>query len=1084
MSTVAENQKALDEMSLDELIDRHVAGDIETAERGYRALIAAGDAGELVYSNLAVICLKSGRRSEAIELLTSAVEINDDSHEAHLNLGVALAEEGNLDEAERHYRRCIGILPTFQSARINLGLLLQSQQRLEEALSVFQETVALAADSAEAHFNLGNVYMALGRYDEAIASFRRSLEISGDQAGTYLNLGVVLGIRSSEDPAFLEEAIDAYRKAIQAAPHFPDPYNNLGNALKTKGAFEEAVVCYKKAAELRPSFFHVHANLGDVLRILGRKEEAVEAFKQAIEHDGEFLEAHLALATTLQDLGRHEESCSVYDAVLGFAPDNMEALYQRALVRQKLNRLEDAVEAYSRLTAVYPDHAQGINDLGVCKQMLGRSDEALECFQRAVELNPNSHQALLNLGVLAGAESLDRAIEYYHKSLSVCPEYPEALNNLGVAYKEKKLFDESIAALEKAIAIRPDYAEAYYNLGYTYQSKDLEREAIYCYRKAIEIKPSYAQAYINLGVASTNLRYFEDEKKQLEYSLECYWKALEIVPEYAEAYNNLGVSLQDLDRFDEAIDCYRKSLAIKADCSNTLNNLGNALREHGRLDEAIDSYQESFALKCEAIEDNRFIKELGRLFIELERIPIVYSSQDEVPRYREQYMAALEGAWRLICEEGRNLTEEETALLRRIMFRVTNFYLAYQQHNDVEPYKLYCKVAAFILKIDLEPYLKLEEPRRPIYENGVRRKIRLGIASEFLKYHNGSFWAYSWLSNLPRDDYEFFLYSLNGNTDDVTRMWSELGTYRWLPFREGNYQASMKLLREDELDIFILPDVGMGGPSRILSLTRMAPIQCVAWGHPMTSGSETIDYYLSSDLMESDEADEHYSEELIRLPNLGLYLEQPLTPTNPTRAQFDLPEDRPILGSVQSLFKYLPKYDHVFTDIAKRLPDALLVFCGYKSEKVTEQFAARIRRAFDEAGLDFDRQVRIMPRMSLPDFTQLLGVLDVNLDSIGWSGGITTMRSFCAHLPLVTTAGEFMRGRHSSAMLEMIGLDELIAGSLDEYVELAVKLCEDADYRRHIAEQLQEKKHLMLCDLEPVRELDRFFKKETERRLS
>ena len=73
-------------------------------------------------------------------------------------------------------------------------------------------------------------------------------------------------------------------------------------------------------------------------------------------------------------------------------------------------------------------------------------------------------------------------------------------------------------------------------------------------------------------------------------------------------------------------------------------------------------------------------------------------------------------------------------------------------------------------------------------------------------------------------------------------------------------------------------------------------------------------------------------------------------------------------------------------------------------------------------------------------FVQLLGVIDIYLDSIGWNGGITTLRSLAMNCPVVTLPGEFMRGRHSCAMLEMIGVRELIATSLDDYISLASKI--------------------------------------------
>ena len=61
----------------------------------------------------------------------------------------------------------------------------------------------------------------------------------------------------------------------------------------------------------------------------------------------------------------------------------------------------------------------------------------------------------------------------------------------------------------------------------------------------------------------------------------------------------------------------------------------------------------------------------------------------------------------------------------------------------------------------------------------------------------------------------------------------------------------------------------MEGMSAVLAGLRLAPVQCNALGHPETSGYPTIDYYLSSALMESEDAQKYYTEQLVRLPNLG-----------------------------------------------------------------------------------------------------------------------------------------------------------------------------------------------------------------------
>jgi protein O-GlcNAc transferase len=282
---------------------------------------------------------------------------------------------------------------------------------------------------------------------------------------------------------------------------------------------------------------------------------------------------------------------------------------------------------------------------------------------------------------------------------------------------------------------------------------------------------------------------------------------------------------------------------------------------------------------------------------------------------------------------------------------------------------------------------------------------------------------------------------------------------------------------EDNLDVLLFPDVGMSPISRVLSLARLAPIQCAAWGHPVTTGSPNIDYFLSSDLMESELSDNHYSERLVRLPNIGVCLDYPDdASTVGDRSAFGIPSDRTVYGSVQSIFKYLPQFDFVYPAIAKRVPEALFVLVAHQFEHVTSMFEQRLHACFDDQGVSFEKHVKILPRMSQSEFMQLLSVLDVNLDSIGFAGGMTTMRSLAMNCPPITIRGEFMRGRLASSMLEMIGLNELIADSLDEYIELACKIGLDKQSRSSIVDKIKSNKQKLFDDKQCTEYLDNFLK--------
>ena len=74
--------------------------------------------------------------------------------------------------------------------------------------------------------------------------------------------------------------------------------------------------------------------------------------------------------------------------------------------------------------------------------------------------------------------------------------------------------------------------------------------------------------------------------------------------------------------------------------------------------------------------------------------------------------------------------------------------------------------------------------------------------------------------------------------------------------------------------------------------------------------------------------------------------------------------------------------------------------------------------------------------MSMSRFAAASAQCDVMLDSIGWSGGNTTLEALAQDLPVVTFEGDLMRGRVSAGMLRMMGMPETVAGTIDDYVAL------------------------------------------------
>jgi protein O-GlcNAc transferase len=229
--------------------------------------------------------------------------------------------------------------------------------------------------------------------------------------------------------------------------------------------------------------------------------------------------------------------------------------------------------------------------------------------------------------------------------------------------------------------------------------------------------------------------------------------------------------------------------------------------------------------------------------------------------------------------------------------------------------------------------------------------------------------------------------------------------------------------------------------------------------------------------MEPENGGDHYSETLISLPNLSVYVEPPTIPDQPkSRAHFGLDPEAFVYLSCQSLFKYLPQYDRLFAQIIMGVPKARLVFIAHPSEAVTRRFKQRLAQTFADFQLDSGRICLFLPRMDTNDFLSLNLVCDAVLDPPGWSGGKTALESLYCGKPVVTLPGAFMRGRHTSAMLKQIGVAETIADDANHYVAIAGRLATHAGFLSAVTAKVKAGRHLLFRDQTVVNALEDFLK--------
>ena len=261
-------------------------------------------------------------------------------------------------------------------------------------------------------------------------------------------------------------------------------------------------------------------------------------------------------------------------------------------------------------------------------------------------------------------------------------------------------------------------------------------------------------------------------------------------------------------------------------------------------------------------------------------------------------------------------------------------------------------------------------------------KCRVGIVSAHL--HSHSVWhaiVRGWVEHLDPAKFELHLFHTGGARDAETE-WAARRTAR-LSQGLGDWTTWAKTISDTRLDVLIYPEIGMDSTTTRLAALRLAPVQLASWGHPITTGLPTIDGYLSAEALEPDGAAAHYSEKLIRLPRLGCcYRPFGSQATLPDLVALGIsPADKVLLCAGTS-FKYAPKDDALLVEIARRCAPCKLVFFRAEPVSLSELLEARLRKAFEAAGVAVDDAVRFIPWQSQSAFFGLLDRADVFLDGV------------------------------------------------------------------------------------------------------
>jgi protein O-GlcNAc transferase len=405
---------------------------------------------------------------------------------------------------------------------------------------------------------------------------------------------------------------------------------------------------------------------------------------------------------------------------------------------------------------------------------------------------------------------------------------------------------------------------------------------------------------------------------------------------------------------------------------------------------------------------------------------------------------------------------------------VAAFFLAYHGECDRD-----LQVATARLFLRAIPSLDFTAPHCAESRDAPARerrgtKIRIGFISRFFAAHSIFSTSVGLIEKLSREVFEVVVLRITPSRDDACTARVRAAADLAVDLDPDLYRARDQIAAL-ALDILFYQDIGMEPLSYFLAFARLAPVQCVSFGHPNTTGIPTMDYFISNDSFEPADADAHYSETLVKLhdlPTLAYYYEPKMPDASATAESFGLPHGSTLYVCPQTLFKLHPDFDPIFEGILERDPGGVVVLIAGQFREFTDRLRARFARTLAARA----QRVLFLPFMTLDRFMQLLALADVVLDTPHFNGMNSSLQAFAVGTPIVTLPGRFQRGRHTQAMYRKMAILDCIARDAGDYVDIAVRIGTDRDHARALRQRILARKHVLFEDPRVVQEFERFFR--------
>ena len=670
----------------------------------------------------------------------------------------------------------------------------------------------------------------------------------------------------------------------------------------------------------------------------------------------------------------------------------------------------------------------------------GRLDIAEAALANVLRAQPDNADAFnLAAYIYFQRRQYDTAVGYINKAISLNNKNGLYFFTASLIAKAQRKFDEMEQLLLKALQLKPAgyISQIYSNLGDCMHEKRNLTAAINYFSKAIEADTKNAKAYFYRAMATYDLDGLSNKvESDAQY-------AMTLAPNDIDMLCKMGALYSLKHEFEKGYPLLKKAVALRPDSEEALFSYATCLQERGNIDEATTVFQELLAKHPQSIRAN-----IGNAFL----FPTISQSYEQIDHWRSHFEQCMQD----MIDRGFIVHEPERQ----------GFYLPfYQSYHGRDNTELNRKMADFFARICPATQFTAPHCKSKPQANKV---IRVGFVSD--TFHSPLLTQFfgEIIKGLAKDEqFEVLIFAYSARrASDVDTLSSAVHKYVTLPIALPTVQ---QLIAKEEIDILIYLDIGMRLPTYLLAFARLAHIQAVMGGHPITTGIPNVDYFFTTGSMEPEGAQAHYTEKLLICAEmLAVFKKKYVPEVSMTRAELGLPEgDLRLYTCPVLLFKLHPDMDKIFAGILQKDDKARILL--FDSGKIVWRQELE-KRFLASMGQEFAARIIFIPFAPGDKFIHTMRAMDAIFDTLHFSFGTTAFQLLGSEIPFVTKPGEFLRGRGAYGLFKMIDMLEMSADTVDGYVDLIIKLANDKAFYKNAQDKIRIGIPRIFDNYEPVEE--------------